>query len=114
MSNIVSKDLDYLGRTFAPKVIIYNSDGGGRDQYIQTNNGGFYHGVKPMGVLENFEIKRYSHMYNIRYCFYDFYGNLLFLICIALLATSFFGVQCDKLCLHLLISCPQEAQELRG
>ena len=63
----LSKELDYLGRTFGPKVIIYNSDGCGRDQYIQTNNGGFYHGgVKPLGVLESFEIKKFSHFYNIR------------------------------------------------
>ncbi len=46
----MSKELDYMGRTFAPKVMIYNSNGGGRDGYIQTNNGGFYkNGFKNVG-----------------------------------------------------------------
>jgi len=67
MSLSLSKDLEHFDRGIGPKVIIYNSDGSGRDQYIQTNNGGFYHGgVKPLGILESFEIKKFSHLYDIR------------------------------------------------
>ena len=64
----LSKELDYLGRTFMPKVIIYNSDGGGRDTYIQTNNGGFFHGgVKSVIKGDQFDFySKYNHLYDIR------------------------------------------------
>jgi len=63
----LSKELEYFKRTYGPKVVIYKADGTGRDDYIQTNNGGFYQGgVKPLGILDSFEIKKFSHFYDIR------------------------------------------------
>lgn len=64
---LMSKELDNLGRTYNPKVIIYNSDGGGRDQYINTNNGGFYHCANHIRSSENFETPKYVHYYNLKY-----------------------------------------------
>ena len=58
---MLSRELDFLGRTYNPRVIIYNSDGGGRDTYIQTNNGGFYHGgIKQQPNNEQFELAKNS------------------------------------------------------
>jgi len=65
---MLSRELDFLGRTYNPRIIIYNSDGGGRDTYIQTNNGGFYHGgIKQQYNPESFELSKTNTFQTYRY-----------------------------------------------
>jgi hypothetical protein len=60
-----TKEISSLYRSFSPRMTLYNTDGNGRDTYINYNNGGFWvQGVKrPMGQ----KVKQVSEKYKIKY-----------------------------------------------
>jgi hypothetical protein len=58
------REISSLYRSHSPKMIHYNTDGNGRDQYINYNNGGFWaRGVKVyMGSQRGTEVSRSHHL----------------------------------------------------
>ncbi len=59
-----------LHRNFSPRMILYGTDGLGRDTYINYNNGGFWKdNIKNVSGTEKFDISKHNKIISLRYIF---------------------------------------------
>lgn len=62
------RDLNYLYRSFNPKMVTYETDGCGRDLYISSNNGGmikvYQKEIRPM--TNSYVLNRSQRFYNLK------------------------------------------------